>query len=129
MASAVLFSDQLLLFGHAMGGNADQPTGIERRLAALAGHFLADLGELGAHLTQHGFGLPPLAKVLTGNARRPATQLLQHNASHLVDQGFVRVTAHKGALLLLDLICNSAVWRVLHQPCHAVTADAPRRDG
>ena len=40
----------LLLSGHATGCNADPSAVIERRLTALVGHLLADLGDLGAHL-------------------------------------------------------------------------------
>jgi hypothetical protein len=39
---------------------------------------------------------------LTGNTRWPAADLRQHQTSHLVDHGFVRVTSDQCPLLLLD---------------------------
>jgi hypothetical protein len=45
---------------------------IERRLIIFVRQLGRGFGYLGAQLTQHRFGPPPQAKVLTRNARRPA---------------------------------------------------------
>jgi hypothetical protein len=71
---------------------------IERRLAGLVGHLGAGFGNLGAQLAQHGFSPPSHAKISAANPRRPAAELRQHKASHLVDHGFVRLTADQFAL-------------------------------
>ena len=70
---------------------------VQQWLTALVGHLPAGFGNLGAQLAQHGFGSSSQAKVCARNARRPTAELRQHKASHLVDHGFVRLTAHQFA--------------------------------
>ena len=71
----------------------------QRRRAALVGHLLAGFGNLDAQLVQHCSSPASQAKASAPQcARRPAAQLRQHKrASHLVDHGFVRLTAHQFA--------------------------------
>ena len=62
----------LLLSGHATGCNADPSAVIERRLTALVGHLLADLGDLGAHL-EHDLADHP-GQVVAQAEVRPGTE-------------------------------------------------------
>ena len=73
---------------------------IERRLATFVRKLGRGFGHLDATLMQHGFSLPPQAKVLTGNARRPAAELREHGAADAVDQFIDIRSAHQFVLLL-----------------------------
>jgi hypothetical protein len=88
----------------------------------------ARIRDLGAQLAQHGFGPPSHDKVRASDPRRPAAELRQHKASHLVDHGIVRVTAHQFVPLLsqlqlqhlsLDLNVISVGLRARRLPPHA----------
>jgi hypothetical protein len=72
------------------------------RLTLFVRQLGAGFGNLGAQFSQHSFGPPSQAEVLTSNARRPRAKLRQYKASHLVNHGFVRITLHQLTLLLLN---------------------------
>jgi hypothetical protein len=75
---------------------------VRHRPAVLVGQLGRGFRDLGAQLAQDGFGPPSIDKVRARNPRRPAAERRQHTTSLLVDQGFVRVTPHQRALLLID---------------------------
>ena len=60
---------------------------IERRLAALVGHLLADVGYLGAHLEHDPLDAAPDRKITTRRTtRRQARQCCQGDTGNAVDQ-------------------------------------------
>jgi len=74
---------------------------IQRRLTALVGHLLADVGYLGAHFEHDPLDAAPDRKIAPGRApRRQARQCGQGNTGKVVDQRIDIAPAHQFVLLL-----------------------------
>jgi hypothetical protein len=92
----------VMKIGHIVHTRSVLP--VEQRLVGL----VCELGRGLGYLDAARLPLSVAAKVCTGNARRPAAR--QHKANHLVDHGFVRVTAHQFVPLLHQVHCNISVF-------------------